>query len=575
MNCKKCNAPLMKGDVFCNNCGAKVEEEKKNTTSKTKPTEGSNAGWGILGFFVPIVGLILFFVWLKEQKSKAKAVGLGALIGGIIMVVGLVIFFLSGFGLLSLFGPKVEETNITIKKYEDWAKELANDTNTEYESISLGHTNEKYRYVVDYGVYSLFTSDPKIHRINVLDKNNKKLFQLEINTKNDETEYCKIRLNDGKEFYDSSGDCVLGYSMLYYNDNNIVVVGNDWDNDEIHFTDLKNNESFLVFSTRDSENDGLYMLDFDLDDEDNLKFEVYLDGMDKKNLSNGKSTITSGVEHNVFSSLEELEKELKDSNLDDFIVEKNLTYTKQGGRYSSAPNIETKTIIQLFKEKCGTTTTERTEDCVKVVRKEGNKYVIPEDASLSDIKCKTVTYNFDDKFSYKIVNGDRTEYYVNGTKIDDYLALGYGTYIAGNTLVTSSMRQTTVNGGMSVTLINKDGEIYNFKSNPEGQGRDINLLDTEGKRDDDFSVNDNGELTVVATKFNKLIDDDYLGDYAQTDITCAKSVDEVAQAYGTTADGDFATEYTYKLNDKGLFDFNYSSKKTATTIRERYNQLCN
>lgn len=43
--------------------------------------EKSGIGWGILGFFVPLVGFILFHVWKNEKPKQANASGTGALIG--------------------------------------------------------------------------------------------------------------------------------------------------------------------------------------------------------------------------------------------------------------------------------------------------------------------------------------------------------------------------------------------------------------------------------------------------------------------------------------------------------------
>ncbi|MBR2547398.1 MAG: hypothetical protein IKF07_04325 [Eubacterium sp.] len=49
--------------------------------------KGSSFGWAVLGFFIPIVGLILFLVWGKTRPEDAKAAGKGALISVIISVV--------------------------------------------------------------------------------------------------------------------------------------------------------------------------------------------------------------------------------------------------------------------------------------------------------------------------------------------------------------------------------------------------------------------------------------------------------------------------------------------------------
>lgn len=43
--------------------------------------------WGLLGFCIPIVGLILFLVWKDSKPKSAKAAGIGALVSVIIAVV--------------------------------------------------------------------------------------------------------------------------------------------------------------------------------------------------------------------------------------------------------------------------------------------------------------------------------------------------------------------------------------------------------------------------------------------------------------------------------------------------------
>ena len=40
-------------------------------------------GWAVLGFFFPLVGLILFILWNKPEPEKAKMSGIGALVGAV------------------------------------------------------------------------------------------------------------------------------------------------------------------------------------------------------------------------------------------------------------------------------------------------------------------------------------------------------------------------------------------------------------------------------------------------------------------------------------------------------------
>jgi len=82
--CRNCGKEMADDAVICTSCGVPVSEKAyKKVTSQ----DSGGFGWNILGFFVPLVGLILFLVWKEEKPVTAKAVGLGALIGVITEVV--------------------------------------------------------------------------------------------------------------------------------------------------------------------------------------------------------------------------------------------------------------------------------------------------------------------------------------------------------------------------------------------------------------------------------------------------------------------------------------------------------
>ncbi|MBR2926074.1 MAG: zinc-ribbon domain-containing protein [Clostridia bacterium] len=77
---------------FCSNCGKQVDENAVVCVSCGHALSGSaaqrrsgedapNMGFVILGFFIPIVGLILWLMWRNDYPLKAKSCGKGALIG--------------------------------------------------------------------------------------------------------------------------------------------------------------------------------------------------------------------------------------------------------------------------------------------------------------------------------------------------------------------------------------------------------------------------------------------------------------------------------------------------------------
>ncbi|MBQ9270217.1 MAG: zinc-ribbon domain-containing protein [Oscillospiraceae bacterium] len=53
-----------------------------------EPYDAPSGGYAVLGFFIPVVGLILYLVWKDQTPLRARSAGKGALIGVIVGVVG-------------------------------------------------------------------------------------------------------------------------------------------------------------------------------------------------------------------------------------------------------------------------------------------------------------------------------------------------------------------------------------------------------------------------------------------------------------------------------------------------------
>lgn len=93
MYCPKCGTKCAKSAGFCAECGASLNEEVVTTNNAPVQSSGSSFGWGVLGFFFPIVGLILFIVWNNDRKKDSKAAGIGALIRTILNIILVIIYF--------------------------------------------------------------------------------------------------------------------------------------------------------------------------------------------------------------------------------------------------------------------------------------------------------------------------------------------------------------------------------------------------------------------------------------------------------------------------------------------------
>ncbi len=86
MYCKNCGMEIAVGASFCGNCGAPVGHDQVNNAAIEHEDSGS-IGFAIAGFFIPLVGLILFLVYEGKRPKAAKSAGKGALIGVITRVV--------------------------------------------------------------------------------------------------------------------------------------------------------------------------------------------------------------------------------------------------------------------------------------------------------------------------------------------------------------------------------------------------------------------------------------------------------------------------------------------------------
>ena len=97
--CKSCGNQIDDNAEFCNNCGAR----QSGSVSKNSNDTGG-FGWGLLGFCIPLVGLILYLVWKDTQPNNAKASGKGALIGFILTIIVYIFYFVFLIGYLAEIG---------------------------------------------------------------------------------------------------------------------------------------------------------------------------------------------------------------------------------------------------------------------------------------------------------------------------------------------------------------------------------------------------------------------------------------------------------------------------------------
>ncbi len=95
---------------FCPYCGNHVDPHAdvclhcgRNITANTNaPQDDGNFIWAVIGWFVPIAGLILWIMWKDTAPRNAKKAGLGALISTIAGVVLTVLIYIIYFAIFAL-----------------------------------------------------------------------------------------------------------------------------------------------------------------------------------------------------------------------------------------------------------------------------------------------------------------------------------------------------------------------------------------------------------------------------------------------------------------------------------------
>ncbi len=92
---------------FCMNCGAMLKNANNyqnnynynnNQSSDVLARDEYSILWGILGFFIPMAGLILFIAWHKDRPKSGRYAGVGALLRVILTII--LIIFLVFFAIL-------------------------------------------------------------------------------------------------------------------------------------------------------------------------------------------------------------------------------------------------------------------------------------------------------------------------------------------------------------------------------------------------------------------------------------------------------------------------------------------
>ena len=82
--CTKCGFEFKSNQSVCLECGVAIRGANKDN-------DRAGFGWVLLGFCIPLVGLILFLVWKDEKPITAKSCITGAAIS-IVLGIGFYVY---------------------------------------------------------------------------------------------------------------------------------------------------------------------------------------------------------------------------------------------------------------------------------------------------------------------------------------------------------------------------------------------------------------------------------------------------------------------------------------------------
>lgn len=152
MYCKYCGKIIDDDSKYCVNCGNNMN----NDNSGTVPVDAPSKGFAILGFFIPIIGLILYLVYERKQPKRAKSAGKGALIGFITKIVVYIVIVI----LYIIFASSMIKStmgNIDINTYNIDSMEETAGFDVEFGEFKV--TNNGYTYDTSLEVTVTNTSD--------------------------------------------------------------------------------------------------------------------------------------------------------------------------------------------------------------------------------------------------------------------------------------------------------------------------------------------------------------------------------------------------------------------------------
>ncbi len=151
MYCRNCGKEIDDLAVVCVNCGYSTTFAKQKSNPDDKPSKL----FAVLGFFLPIVGLVLYLVYNDKEPKKAKSAGKGAIAGVITGIVIAIIVSILIAIIVPIFivkvAPSMDEIHNTVESFEQVIDDF--EDNVEYEIETIIEEDYEEGVSVDFGEF--------------------------------------------------------------------------------------------------------------------------------------------------------------------------------------------------------------------------------------------------------------------------------------------------------------------------------------------------------------------------------------------------------------------------------------
>ncbi len=101
--CPNCKAEISRYQEYCYRCGEKI----KRTAKRPKHQLGIHLGYFLLGLFIPPLGYVLYFFFMRDKYDEARSAFIGAIISSVLYFIAIRVFNF-------FFAEPIEETDFIL-----------------------------------------------------------------------------------------------------------------------------------------------------------------------------------------------------------------------------------------------------------------------------------------------------------------------------------------------------------------------------------------------------------------------------------------------------------------------------